>query len=122
MYNHDMDFSNAVDLGKKERLRAVEETNIGVYVWELPDGRWVGDEDGNWMLIQAKKGDLKRIAQLQDAARSYGVEEGRPVFLSGHRPVDDETYEEQRQRMMLGLVPDKEDNFSQLDDLKYGRT
>lgn len=104
------------------RVRKVEETDIGLYLWEMPDGRWVADEDGNWMNISARRGDLKRIAELQAVAKSYGITEGRAVFLSGHRRVTEEEYEEQRQRLMFGLVPDPEDNYSQLDELKYGRT
>lgn len=116
-----MDFSGAVDLGKKNRTSVVEETDIGVYVWEMPDGSWVADEEGNWMLIQAKKGDLKRIAQLRDAAVSYGINEGRAVFLAGHRPISQEEYEEQRARLALGLVPDPEDAYSQMDDLRNAK-
>lgn len=102
-------------------IRSVEETDIGIYVWEMPDGRWVGDDEGHFMLIQSRKGDRKRINQLADAARAHGIEEGGPVFVSGKRPVTDEQYEEQRQRMMFGLTPDPEDSFAQLDELKYGR-
>ena len=25
------------------------ETRLGVYVWEMPDGRWIGDDDGNFL-------------------------------------------------------------------------
>lgn len=103
------------------RIRTVEETDIGLYVWEMPDGRWVGDDEGHFMNIPAKKGDIRRIEQLRDAAKGYGVTEGRPVFLSGKRRVSDEQYEEQRQRLLFGLTPDPEDNFAQLDELKYGR-
>lgn len=103
------------------KIRPVEETDFGIYVWEMPDGRWVGDDEGHYMLITSKRGDLKRISQLQDAAKAHGVTEGRAVFLSGKRPVTDEQFEEQRQRMMFGLTPDPEDNFAQLDELRYGR-
>lgn len=103
------------------KINTVEETDIGLYVWEMPDGRWVGDDEGNFMNIKAKKGDIRRISQLADAARAHGINEGRAVFLSGKRRVTDEQYEEQRQRLMFGLTPDPEDNFAQLDELKYGR-
>lgn len=103
-------------------IRPVEETDIGIYVWEMPDGRWVGDDEGHFMLITSMRGDRKRIAQLADAARAHGVNEGKALFVSGKRPVSDEEFEEQRQRMLFGLTPDPEDNFARLDELKYGRS
>lgn len=103
-------------------IKTVEETPFGIYVWEMPDGKWVGDDEGHFMLITAKKGDRKRIAQLADAAKAHGVTEGQAVFLSGKRPVSDEEYEEQRQRMLFGLTPDPMDNYARLDELKYGRS
>lgn len=107
---------------RKPIIKPVEETEFGIYVWEMPDGAWVAaDEDGHFMMITARKGDRKRMAQLRDAAKSFGIEEGKPVFLSGVRPVTDEQYEEQRQRMLFGLNPDPEDSFAQLDELRFGR-
>lgn len=102
-------------------IRTVSETNFGIYVWEMPDGRWVGDDEGHWMHIQSKRGDQKRIAQLRDAAKGFGVVEGKPVFVEGVRPVTDEEYEEQRQRLLFGLTPDPQDSYAQIDELKYGR-
>lgn len=113
-----MDFSGAVDLGNKKNTSVVEETNIGIYVWEMSDGSWVADEDGNFMLIRGRRGDVMLIGKITDAARSYGITEGRPVFLAGHRPVSEEEYQEQRARLHMGLVPDTKDYHSQLDDLK----
>lgn len=102
-------------------IREVSETNIGVYLWEMPDGSLVSDDEGRRMYIQAKRGDLKRIAAITDAARSYGIVEGRPLFVEQVRPVSDEEFEEQRQRMLFGLVPDVQDSYSQLDDLRHGK-
>lgn len=116
-----MDISGAVDLSKKARTRVVEETDIGVYIWEMPDGSWVADEDGNWMLISAKKGDIRRISQISDAAKYYGVEEGRAVFLPGHRAVSEEEYQGQKARFELGLVPDAQDSYSQIDDMRNAK-
>lgn len=116
-----MDFSGAVDLGKKSRTSVVEETNIGIYVWEMPDGSWVADDEGNWMNIPSKKGDLRRINMLKEAANSYGIYEGRPVFLSGHYRVSEDEYQEQRQRLQEGLIPDKNDIFALRDDDRNGK-
>jgi hypothetical protein len=102
--------------------KVVEETNIGIYVWEMPDGRWVGDDQGHFMYIKAKKGDQRRINQLRDAARSYGVTEGKPHFLAGHRPVTDEEYEEQVERLHEGYQPDPYDIPTMIQEYKHGRT
>lgn len=114
-------FQMYTQIMKKPTLQPVEETQFGIYVWEMPDGSWVAaDNDGHYMMITSKRGDRKRIAQLRDAARAHGIYEGHPVFLSGKRPVTDEEYEEQRQRMLFGLNPDPEDSYAQLDELRYG--
>lgn len=87
-------------------ISVVEESEYGTYVWKMDDGREVGDSDGRRMNIYAKKGDLKALKALHEVARSYGIEEGGPVFMSGKRPVTDEEYQEQLTRMKLGLTPD----------------
>ena len=120
MYNCPMDMSGAVPLSPGRKTKVVEETNIGMYVWEMPDGKWVGDDEGHFMHIVSMRGDERRIAQLTDAARGYGIQEGKPVFLSGHRPVTDEEYEEQRQRLALGLTPDPDDIPSLVSRYKRG--
>lgn len=84
----------------------VDDVPYGVYVWQTPDGEILGDSDGNFMLIQSNRGDQKRIAQLAQAAKSYGYPEGKAIFWSGKRPITDEEYEEQLMREKLGLVPD----------------
>jgi len=47
------------------------ETTLGIYVWEMPDGRWIGDDDGNFLSITAKEGNRERMNLLADAVRSY---------------------------------------------------
>ena len=91
------------------RKQIVEEVPYGVYVWEMPNGQWIGDDEGNFLNISSMQGDRKRLQQLKDAVASYGITAGKPVFLSGHRQVTDEEYEYQKQRMAFGLVPDELD-------------
>jgi len=95
-----------------------EETRLGIYVWEMPDGRWIGDDDGNFLSITATKGNKSRIDALADVVRSYGIEEGQPKFLSGRRKIDDEEFEYQHQRLKWGLVPDPMDIGSYKDEMK----
>lgn len=98
-----------------------EETRLGIYVWEMPDGRWIGDDDGNFLSITATKGNRSRMDALAREVRSYGIYEGGPKFLSGRRKIDDEEFQYQKSRLNLGLVPDPLDIGSYKDDMKkYG--
>jgi hypothetical protein len=99
------------------KITPVEEVNYGTYLWSLPDGKLITDEEGNFMCIYAIKGDVKKITELRNFAKSYGVEEGEPVWFSGHRPVSQEEYENQKQRMDWGLVADEWDIPALKEDL-----
>lgn len=95
---------------KRMKVKVVEESLKGVYLWQTVDGAVVADEEGNYLSIQSFKGDEQRIELLREAARQYGVAEGgKPLWMSGYRHVSDEEYEYQRQRMELGLIPDELD-------------
>lgn len=111
-----MDLSN---LNNKKTPRVVDEVSYGLYVWVMPDGRWVGDDEGNFLNIASMKGDPKRIAELVQAARSYGINEGGPVFLSGHRQIDDEEYANQKARMAFGLIPDENDIPALMEEARH---
>jgi len=100
------------------KITPVEEVNYGTYLWQMPDGKLVSDEDGNFMCIYAIKGDVKKITELRNFAKSYGVEDGEPVWFSGHRPVSAEEYDNQKQRMDWGLVADEWDIPALKEDLE----
>lgn len=104
------------------KKQVIEEVPYGVYVWEMPDGRVVKNENGDYLNIFAMKNDLKRIKQLTDAARSFGITEGKPLWVGGARQIDDEEYEKQKQRLAWGLVPDEDDVAEQMEALRNGRT
>ena len=95
-----------------------EETTLGIYVWEMPDGRWIGDDEGNYLSITSMKGNRDRIEALRKAVSGYGVDVGQPVFLSGRRKIDDEEFEYQNARLKLGLVPDPLDVGNYKDEMK----
>lgn len=105
---------------KRVNQQVVEETNLGIYVWEMPDGRWIGDDDGNFLSITSKKGNKQRMKLLADAVSGYGIYEGQPKFLSGRRKIDDEEFEYQQQRLKWGLTPDPLDIGVYKDSLKSG--
>lgn len=93
----------------KSKISVVSQTDIGLYIWQMPDGRFVTDEDKNLMNIPAIRGDLAAIKKITDAAKYYGLEEGQPFFLEGSRRATDEELEEQKERLRQGLVPDPYD-------------
>ena len=62
---------------KSVNQQIIEETTLGVYVWEMPDGRWIGDDDGNFLSITSKKGNRQRMELLAKAVSSYGINEGQ---------------------------------------------
>lgn len=90
----------------KSKVSVVEESEEGTYVWRMPNGQWAGDDKGRFMNIYSRKGDLSKLKALHEVAKSYGITEGAPIFLSGKRPVSDDEYQEQIRRMKFGLVPD----------------
>lgn len=98
-------------------MKIVEETEYGVYILML-GSKIVANEDSEYLSISAKKGDLRRIQELLNAAKSYGIEGARPVFLPGHRKIDQEEYEKQRMRMEWGLVPDEYDIGTGFDAIR----
>lgn len=81
----------------------------GIYVWQMPDGRYVGDEKGNLLSINSVFGDLKRIHKITLAARSYGFDEGHAAFMPGARKITDSEHARQKERMEDGLIPDELD-------------
>ena len=103
-----------------QKSQIIEETRLGIYVWEMPDGRWIGDDDGNFLSITSTKGNRSRIAALADAVRHYGITEGQPKFLSGKRKIDDEEFEHQNARLKWGLTPDTLDIGEYKDSILRG--
>ena len=107
-----------MDITKKTTRMLQEESTLGIYVWEMPDGRWIGDDDGNFLSVTAKKGNRSLIDALAREVRSYGIYEGGPKFLSARRKISDEEFDHQKQRLDWGLVPDPLDIGNYKDEMK----
>ncbi len=118
-----MDNSGAIDLSgfKTTNRQVVEEVPYGMYVWETPDGEVLGDGDGNVMNVFCMKNDRKAIAVLAEAAKYYGYPDGKPVWWSGKRRVNDEELEEQQMRERMGLVADPLDYGAIRDEMRSRR-
>jgi hypothetical protein len=102
---------------KSVKRSFVEETTLGIYVWEI-DGKWVGDDEGNFLSITSKKGNRQRIELLRKAVSHYGVNRGEPLFLAGRRKIDDEEFNHQKQRLDWGLTPDPLDIGEYKDQMR----
>lgn len=93
----------------------------GLYLWRMPNGQFVGDDEGNFLNIQSEFGDINKISRLGAAVRSFGITEGEPQFFPGHRRVTDEEYENQKQRLKDGLIPDDHDIGALKDEYRAQR-
>jgi hypothetical protein len=107
-----------MDINKINTQVMDEETRLGIYVWEMPDGRWVGDDEGNFLSVTSMKGNKSKIEALVNEVGSYGIYEGQPKFLSGRRKIDDEEFEYQQKRLEWGLIPDPLDVGNYKDEMK----
>ena len=107
-----------MDITKKNTRMLHEESTLGIYVREMPDGRWIGDDDGNFLSVTSKKGNRSLIDALAREVRSYGIYEGGPKFLSARRKISDEEFDHQKQRLDWGLVPDPLDIGNYKDEMK----
>lgn len=103
------------------KVTPVDEVNWGMYMWQMPDETLIMDNEGGYLSIASLKGDVRQIKKLKDAAKGYGLDEGKPIFFSGHRPVTDDELAEQRSRMELGLVPDPQDLPAMMEYVKEMR-
>lgn len=95
----------------KTRVRVIEEkfSDAGIYVWQLPSGKYFTDGEGNALSIESMINDVAKIKELTEAAAYYGQPEGKPVFFSNVRKISDEEYSEQQDRMAQGLIPSAND-------------
>ena len=95
---------------RKMKVSVVEESIYGLYVWLTAEGAIVADDEGNYLNIEATKGDERKIQILKETAKNMGVPDGgKATFMSGYRRISDEEYEYQRQRLEWGLIPDELD-------------
>ena len=111
----------SMDMSKAKYNINEEESILGIYVWEMPNGKWIGDDDGNFLSVTSKKGNRSNIDALAREVRSYGIYEGGPKFLSARRKISDEDFEHQKQRLNWGLVPDPLDIGNYKDEMKQLR-
>ena len=106
---------------EKTGITVVGESELGLYLWELPDGQYLSDGDGNLLNIPSRLGDISRMQKIAEVAKSLGFADGRPTFAPGVRRVTESEHQEQIYRMMNGEVPDEYDMGALRDDLRFRR-
>jgi len=95
----------------RTKVQVVEEkwSDAGIYVWQLPSGKYFTDNEGNALSIESMINDPAKIKEITEAAAYYGQPEGKPVFFSNVRKITDEEHSEQLDRMKQGLIPSAND-------------
>jgi hypothetical protein len=77
---------------------------LGVYLWKLPNGNWLADEDGNMLSCDSLRGDLRVMSEMAAAAREVGYPDGQAIWEAAHK-VTNEQYEEQVAELLSGRNP-----------------
>lgn len=90
----------------KRRIQAVDDGfDFGVYMWKFSDGSHLSDGNGNYLNVPGRRFDMKAMADLSREVRSYGIEDGGPVFIPGVTRVTEEEYAEDLERFSEGKTP-----------------
>lgn len=88
------DFS---DLGiRRVGAQEIQISKKGIYIWVMPNGRPIMNEDADVLNVQCIEGDLAAISDLRKKALWFGgpdAAEGTYKFIAGSRRLtDDEFY------------------------------
>jgi len=101
-----------------KNAQVVVEDDFGVCVWQMPDGAFLGDDEGRFLSLQGALYDPLIEIKMRKAAKYYLGEEaelGGPFWLPGSRQVTDNEAEDQMDRLLEGKIPDVADQASQLE-------
>lgn len=106
------------ELRKKPKVRVTKvnpDLEYGLYLWKLPTGKFFKDDDGNYLNIPSRIGDIEKMNILRKAAAYYGQPEGKPEFIAGTSRATDEEYSEQVDRLKQGYIPSLNDVGAVID-------
>lgn len=90
---------------KNMKVKKVKQSDVGTYVWRLPNGNLLANEDGEILNCPAVRGDFGQQIAIAKAARSFGYEEGSAVFEEVHRCTESEYWEQVNQFVNEGVSP-----------------
>ena len=90
-------------------LKIAEDGELGLYLWEMANGKYFGNGQGEFLVIPARKNDLKAMTEIYHAAKHYGAVDGRAVFIPNARAISSNEHDDQMERMLDGRLPDPYD-------------
>lgn len=90
---------------KNVKIRKQKQSDVGSYVWQLPNGNLLANEDGEILNCPAVRGDIGQQIAIAKAARHYGYPEGTAVFEEVHRCTESEYWEQMDQFVNKGISP-----------------
>lgn len=93
------------NLGKSNLQIIGSKAEYGIYCWKLPDGRLLGNEEGDPLVIDAYRNEKPRIEMLREAAKGYGYPDGEPIFFPGKKPLTREQWELEQELIEQGIDP-----------------
>lgn len=102
---------------RKSRATSIQETNLGMYLWMLPSGDLLADNEGNFLNIPSYRHDIQRMSIITQTARNLGFD-GSPVFYEGGMRVTEEEYYKQLDRFLNGQIPNELDVGNYKDDVR----
>lgn len=77
----------------------------GLYMWQMPDGSFIGNRSGEYLVLEGPPNSLRRQAQLQRYVKEeLGIEEGRAVWRPA-KPVTHSEHDDMMERMLEGKEP-----------------
>ena len=104
---------------KLKNVTPVVEDKIGICLWRLPDGQFIGDADGRMLSLQGEVNDIRIEKKMQDSAKYWAGEGallGKAVWIPGARQVSDDEAAEQTERFRQGLTPDIAESVKRLEE------
>src|SRR5437762_10844723 len=92
---------------KRNGIQQIKEVPWGCWLWRMPDGSFVSDDSNNFLRMFGTEDNQKQKQIMRDFVKNeFGIVDGKPFFMSAVRPVTDEEYQHQKQRLEWGLTPD----------------
>lgn len=112
-------FCDTIEVMKKQ-LKGLSwevEDQYGVCLWLMPDGGFLGDDDGRYLSLHGVlNSPITEDKMRRSALHYFGdvVLQGEPFWMPGSRKVTDNEFDDQMERLLDGYIPDPVDSVKQL--------